>query len=129
MRLRVLVVDDEPSILMTLELVLRTEGFEVDTASSGKIAKSVLAQKAFDLVLTDLSLETPEAGYEVVRTAREQTIRPATLVISGFPDLLMTWESEGADGGLQKPTEVPELLATINRLVAKRASSLAQPEA
>ena len=39
---------------------------------------------------------------------------------SGFPDLLSSWQAEGADAGLQKPTEVPELLATISRLVGDR---------
>jgi len=54
------------------------------------------------------------------RAAQKQKRKPATLVISGFPDLLDKWEAEGADAGLQKPTEVPELLDTINRLVANR---------
>jgi two-component system, OmpR family, alkaline phosphatase synthesis response regulator PhoP len=120
MVMRVLVVDDEPSILMTLELVLKTEGFEVHTASSSSAAKSALAQIPFDLVVTDLSMETPNSGYDIVRVAKQQPIKPATLVVSGFPDLLGKWQSEGADAGLQKPTEVPELLATINRLVVNR---------
>jgi DNA-binding response OmpR family regulator len=120
MRLKVLVVDDEPSILMTLELVLKTEGFDVQTASSGKAAKAVLEHTTFDLVVTDLSLETPSSGYEIVRAAKVHPNKPATLVVSGFPDLLDSWRAEGADAGLQKPTEVPELLATINRLVLDR---------
>ena len=105
---------------MTLELVLRAEGFDVQTASSSGAAKSVLARARFDLVLTDLSMETPNAGYDVVRAAKAQPMKPATLVVSGFPDLLGRWQTEGADAGLQKPTEVPELLATINRLVVNR---------
>jgi DNA-binding response OmpR family regulator len=120
MALKALVVDDEPNILITLGLVLKSEGFEVQTASTVRAAKAVLAEFPFDLVLTDLSVETPTAGYDLVHAAQEQRRRPATLVISGFPDLLSSWEAEGADAGLQKPTEVPELLATINRLVADR---------
>lgn len=120
MPLKVLVVDDEPSILVTLGLVLKSEGFDVETASSGKAAKAALAEGHFDLVLTDLSLENPTSGYEVVRAAKTRPTRPAILVISGFPDLLGRWEAEGADAGLQKPTEVPELLETINRLVSSR---------
>jgi DNA-binding response OmpR family regulator len=120
MAFKALLVDDEPNILVTLGLVLKSEGFEVQTVSSVKAAKAVLAQTPFDIVLTDLSLETPTAGYDLVHAANEQRKPPATLVISGFPDLLSQWEAEGADAGLQKPTEVPELLATINRLVADR---------
>ena len=120
MPLKVLVVDDEPSILVTLGLVLKSEGFEVHTASSGKAAKAAIAANHFDLILTDLSLENPASGYEVVRAAREHPAKPAIVVISGFPDLLGRWEAEGADAGLQKPTEVPELLETISRLVSSR---------
>jgi DNA-binding NtrC family response regulator len=120
MPLKALVVDDEPNILITLGLVLKSEGFDVHTASTVSDAKAVLAESTFDLVLTDLSLETPTAGYDLVHAAQEQRRKPATLVISGFPDLLRSWEAEGADAGLQKPTEVPELLETINRLVADR---------
>jgi DNA-binding response OmpR family regulator len=120
MAMKALVVDDEPNILITLGLVLKAEGFEVQTASTVRDAKAVLAKFPFDLVLTDLSVETPTAGYDLIHAAQEQPRKPATLVISGFPDLLSSWEAEGADAGLQKPTEVPELLATINRLVADR---------
>jgi CheY-like chemotaxis protein len=120
MAIRALVVDDEPNILVTLGLVLRSQGFEVQTASSGKAAIACLAQSAFDLIVTDLSMETPTAGYDIVQAARKQPSKPATLVISGFPDLLSRWEIEGADAGLQKPAEVPELLSTIARLLAKQ---------
>jgi len=120
MALKALLVDDEPNILVTLGMVLKSEGFDVETVSTVRAAKAVLAQSAFDLVLTDLSVETPTAGYDLVHAAQQQHSKPATLVISGFPDLLSSWEAEGADAGLQKPTEVPELLATISRLVADR---------
>jgi two-component system CheB/CheR fusion protein len=116
---KVLLVDDEPNIAMTLALLLRSEGCYVQTASSAQSAKECLARSAFDLVVTDVSMETPVAGYEVVKAARKLPKPPATLVISGFPELLNRWEAEGANAGLQKPTELPELLATIERLLGK----------
>lgn len=123
MTVRALVVDDEPSILLTLSLVLKSEGFEVQTAPSASTAKARIAENAFDLIVTDLSLETPTAGYDIIRAAQQQTKKPATIVISGFPDLLNRWEIERADAALQKPTDVPELLATIGRLLAGRLSA------
>ncbi|HKW16533.1 MAG TPA: response regulator [Terriglobales bacterium] len=120
MRIKVLLVDDEPNILMTLEMVLEGEGFDVHTASSGRAAKAALAHSTFDVILTDLSLESRDTGYDIVRAAKDHPAKPATLVMSGFPDLLCNWQSQGADAALQKPTEVPELLATINRLVVQR---------
>jgi CheY-like chemotaxis protein len=124
MSLRALVVDDEPNILLTLGLVLKSEGFEVETAPSSKAAQACLAEAAFDLVVTDLSMETPTAGYEVVRAAKQKPNKPATIVISGFPDLLSQWEGEGADAGLQKPTDVPDFLSTIERLFPNRSVPL-----
>jgi two-component system, chemotaxis family, CheB/CheR fusion protein len=118
--LKLLLVDDEPAILGTMRLILQSEGFEVETASCGNDAKDALTHTAFDVVLTDLCMESDTAGYEIVRLAQAQPKKPVTVVVSGFPDLLETWQQEGADAGLQKPTDVPELLATIHRLVANR---------
>jgi DNA-binding response OmpR family regulator len=118
--LKLLLVDDEPSILATLRLILKSEGFEVQTATSGKAAKAALVQTSFDVILTDLSMESTMAGYEVVHAAQALTKKPVTLVLSGYPELLDKWQVEGADGGLQKPTDVPELLETIHLLVRNR---------
>jgi two-component system, chemotaxis family, CheB/CheR fusion protein len=116
--LKLLLVDDEPAILGTMRLILKSEGFEVETASCGNDAKDALTHTAFDVVLTDLCMESDTAGYEIVRLAQAQPKKP--VVVSGFPDLLETWQQEGADAALQKPTDVSELLATIHRLVRNR---------
>lgn len=118
--LKLLLVDDEPAILDTMRLILKSEGFEVQTASCGKDAKSALSQNAFDVVLTDLCMESDAAGYEIVHLAKAQPKAPVTVVVSGFPDLLETWKQEGADAALQKPTDVSELLETIHQLVRNR---------
>jgi CheY-like chemotaxis protein len=118
--LKLLLVDDEPSILATLRMILVSEGFDVHTEASGKSAKDALVKIAFDVLVTDLSMESTTAGYEVVRAAQALTRKPVTLVLSGYPELLEKWQVEGADAGLQKPTDVPELLETINRLVGNR---------
>ncbi len=118
--LKLLLVDDEPSILATLRMILKSEGFDVETASSGKAAKAALLQSSFDMVVTDLSMESATAGYEVVHAVQAQTRKPVTVVLSGYAELLDKWLAEGADAGLQKPTDVPELLETINRLVRDR---------
>jgi CheY-like chemotaxis protein len=118
--LKLLLVDDEPSILTTLRMILTSEGFDVHTAASGKAAKAALVQTSFDVVLTDLSMESTTSGYDVVHAAQEQTRKPVTVVLSGYSELLDKWQMEGADAGLQKPVDVPDLVATIHRLVRNR---------
>jgi two-component system OmpR family response regulator len=120
MEIRALLVDDEPNILLTLGLVLQSHGIQVQTAESVGAAKAHLASEQFDVVVTDLNLEQPLSGCEIVRTAKLLSAKPATIVLSGFPDLLSTWRDCGADAGLQKPTDIPELLRTIDRLLAYR---------
>lgn len=103
MGIQALLVDDEPSILLTLGLVLRSQGFELQTADSAQAATALLAEAHFDLVVTDLSLEYPLTGFEVVRAAILQPTKPTTIVISGYPDLLNGWKECGADAGMQSP--------------------------
>ena len=117
---RALLVDDEPNILITLSLILKSEGFEVQTAESAHSAKEYLSRFTFDLLITDLCLEQPFSGFELVRIANRQHSPPATVVISAFPDLLADWREYGADAGIQKPADVAELLATISRLLSDR---------
>jgi len=121
MQRRALLVDDEPNILSTLSLILESEGFEVQTAESARSAKEYLTKFTFDLLVTDLSLEQPHSGFELVRIANLQHSKPASVVISGFHDLLAHWQEYGADAGMQKPTDVAELLATISRLLNNRS--------
>jgi DNA-binding response OmpR family regulator len=115
-----LLVDDEPNILLTLGLVLKSEGFDVQTAESAQSAKIQLCERQFDLLVTDLSLEQPLSGFEIIQMAKLQPVKPATVVISGFHDLLSLWKEQGADAGLEKPADVEELLKAINHLLPHR---------
>ena len=63
MQARALLVDDEPTILLTLGLVLKSEGFDVQNAESAEIAKSYLVNTNFELVVADLNLEHPLSGF------------------------------------------------------------------
>jgi len=119
---RALIVDDEPSVLLTLRAILQLQGLEVETAGSGKAAKVFLHEGRFDLVITDLSMETERAGYEVVQAAKDQAGKPSTLVISAFPDLLTDWKKYGADAMLAKPTDTSELIATVAALLERQAN-------
>lgn len=103
-----------------LGAILQAEGLEVQTAASGKAAIECLDHEDFDLVVTDLSMETAMAGYGVALPAKDHPHKPARLVISAYPELLNEWQSQGADAMLHKRCRVPELLALIRMLLERR---------
>ncbi len=117
----ILVVDDEPAIVSTLKLVLESKGHSVETANCAADAKQLLATRTFDLVLTDMRMETDSAGYEVVAAARPHC--PAIVVLTAFPLLANDWKQAGVHALLSKPVSIPQLLDTIARLTAQRQCS------
>ena len=107
--LRILIVDDEAAIIGLLKTVLESSSFEVHVAKSAADAKSRLDESTFDLVLTDMRMETPLAGYEVVRAARQIRPRPATVILTAFPIPSSDWRPSGADALLVKGADILDL--------------------
>lgn len=122
---RVLIVDDEGAILSTLSNILRLAGFAVDTASSARGAKMALAMGAFDAVITDLKMETPTAGYAVVEATTKQNPRPATIILSAYPEFGSQWKQRGAHAFFEKPTPPVELLRKLKQLLDARTHAIA----
>jgi CheY-like chemotaxis protein len=93
-----LLVDDEELVLQMLATVLANEGFKVTTATSAAEASAILVHdEAFDIVITDLKMETPMAGFEVVEAAKGIVPRPVIVVLTAFPVPTSTWRDAGAD--------------------------------
>lgn len=118
MKRRILLVDDELAILLTLRAILEMNGFEVDTAASAKEAEHKLRSATFEMVITDMRMETENAGYEVIRAARQQSYDPATAILTAYPSLGDDWQSRGAQSLLVKPVNTQELLRQIESLLA-----------
>src|SRR5579872_7055752 len=95
---KILLVDDERSILLTLTAILEKNGFQVQTAASAREAKQKLAQGQFELVITDLRMEDDGSGFEVVSSALAQPYKPATLLLTAYSVSSEEWSSRGADG-------------------------------
>jgi CheY-like chemotaxis protein len=72
---KVLVVDDEESVVVTIKAILQLDGYDVATTTSGAEARKMVRDQEFDLVLTDLRLEDGD-GLEVLRAVREHSPRP-----------------------------------------------------
>src|SRR5437868_7609980 len=117
MKRRILLVDDELAILLTLKAILEINGFEVDTAASAKEAKARLAVGAYQMVITDMRMETETAGYDVIREAKKKDYDPAVAILTAFPLLGSDWKEEGADSMLVKPMNTNDLLRQLEALL------------
>jgi DNA-binding response OmpR family regulator len=117
MKRRILLVDDELAILLTLRAILEMNGFEVDTAASAKEAQTKLKNGVFEMVITDMRMENETSGYDVIRAAREQSYDPATALLTAYPSLGNDWKSNGAQSLLVKPVNTGELLRQIEALL------------
>ena len=117
MKRRILLVDDELAILLTLRAILEMNGFEVDTAASSKEAQNKLKNGVYEMVITDMRMETETAGYEVIRAARQQPYDPATALLTAYPSLGNEWKSKGVHSLLVKPVNTDELLRQLEALL------------
>ncbi len=116
-QIRLLIVDDEPAILFTMSEMLQLHGFSVETAASGQTAKAALESVAFAAVITDVRMETPTAGYEVIEFSKKRNPRPATIVMSAYPDFNREWKAHGAQAFFEKPVPMPALVHKIEELL------------
>ena len=117
MKRRILLVDDELAILLTLRAILEMNGFEVHTAASAKEANHKMKDGVFEMVITDMRMESETAGYDVIRLARQQSYDPATAILTAYPSLGDEWQREGAQTLLVKPVNTPELLRQLESLL------------
>jgi DNA-binding response OmpR family regulator len=115
---RILLVDDEPAILLTLKAILEMNGYDVVAADSLAEAKLRLKADSYHLVITDMKMEKETSGLDLVRFARGQQSRPAIAMLTAHPDLARDWREEGAESLWVKPMNMPELLEGIKALLA-----------
>src|SRR6201996_2469397 len=81
---RVLLVDDDPTSRLTLQTVLEASGYHVDSAASAAEAIPMLDEQEYELVLSDLQMESPEAGLKVLAHARMMAYKPATAIVTTY---------------------------------------------
>jgi len=85
MKRRILLVDDDMAVLLTLKAVLELNEFDVDTASSAAEAVKKMSADVYQMVITDSRMETEDAGFHVIRAARKQSYNPATALLTAYP--------------------------------------------
>lgn len=119
MKSRVLVVDDEPNILLSLEFILEEEGFDVATATDGEEALEAARRFSPDIVLLDVAMPRRD-GYEVCRLLKQaggSTPKVVMLTAKGQPLERRKGLEVGADAYVSKPFHAEELVRTMRSLL------------
>jgi DNA-binding response OmpR family regulator len=121
--MRILIVEDEPSIALALEDDLRREGYETDLATDGETAVNRAIAQRFDLILLDVMLPKKD-GFEVCRQVRQAGIEAPIVMLTA-----KTQEAEkvlglelGADDYVTKPYSARELRARVKAHLRRSAS-------
>ena len=124
---RVLIVDDEPDILLMLRVNLESEGFTTALAGDGETALRRIEEERPDVVLLDVMMPVLD-GWGVLAGLHKMDPRPRILVLSaksGGRDVAKAYEL-GADQYVTKPFDPDELIAAIDDLLALDQASLEQ---
>jgi DNA-binding response OmpR family regulator len=120
---KILIVDDEPNIVMSLEFLMRKRGHEVRVASDGEQALEAAAEFAPDLVLLDVMLPR-RSGYEVCQKLRERPesrhVKILMLTAKGRDVEVTKGLAVGADGYVTKPFSTRDLVEQVERLLGGR---------
>lgn len=117
----VLVVDDEPNVLVTYRLILEQQGYRVSAALTSQEARDVLSKGGVDLLLCDLSLEKEKSGFDVIAFGRAQDPELISVLLTGYATTEANdWAEERKVPVLFKPIEIRQLLETIERLLREK---------
>ena len=127
---KVLVVDDEPTLLRGLSRLLGARGYEVATAADGHDAVEMLASDDFDVVLSDIAMPGMD-GLRLLRAARERDLDIPVILVTGAPAIETAVEAleYGAFQYLTKPIDAPQLELALERAVQMRRMARMRREA
>jgi two-component system alkaline phosphatase synthesis response regulator PhoP len=111
---RLLLIEDEPGLVLTLADRLGREGYSVETAQDGAIGLERALQEPFELILLDVMLPR-QSGYDVLRDLRQQGVDTPVIMLTARGQVVdkVVGLKLGADDYLTKPFEMMELLARI----------------
>ncbi|HEY6950966.1 MAG TPA: response regulator [Bacteroidota bacterium] len=123
---KILVVDDEESLRLTMKLKLKAAGFDVDVAEDGEAAIDKLKKQKFDAVLLDINMPRM-SGIEALGIIRQQFPQTETIMLTGFADFSTAIEclKNGARDYLVKPIDTTELITRLKSLLRSKSSEQA----
>jgi DNA-binding response OmpR family regulator len=122
MTYRILIVDDEPSIIVPLQFLMQQNGYETAVAFSGEEAMETIVAKNPDLILLDIMLPVVD-GFEVCQRVREnqgwRNIRIILLTAMGGEANVAKGMALGADAYITKPFSNAEVIRKVKELLRK----------
>ncbi len=120
MSLRILLVEDEPGLVLTLSDLLAAEGYHVDAATDGPKGLAMATSQRYDLILLDVMLPGKN-GFDVCKEIRQQGGDVAILMLTAKTQVIdrVVGLKLGADDYLTKPFDPAELLARVEALLRR----------
>jgi DNA-binding response OmpR family regulator len=121
----VLLVDPEPSVIVTLKMILDRDGYSVSTATSYAAAAALLQDESWDVLITELDLEAEAMGLRLAGEAKSLDYHPAIFVYASYPNVerLRAALALRVDYCGFKPLEVDEIRKVVRLLLARNYAS------
>ena len=118
--MRLLLIEDDPTVTKSIELMLRSEDIDVQTTEMGQDGLDLGSVFLYDLILLDLNLPDM-SGFDVLRSLRLGKIKTPVLILSGLSDIehKVKGLGFGADDYLTKPFQSDELIARIRAILRR----------
>ena len=128
--LKILIMDDEPRICNSLELLLSRHNYYIQTANDVKSAIDFISKESFDLILTDIVMDDSD-GFEVIDYINRQKIDMVVVMMTGYASIETAIEAlrKGAYDYIRKPFETEEVINTIENALSLRRLLAKQREA
>jgi DNA-binding NtrC family response regulator len=126
----ILIVEDDPSVLETISLLLELEGHHVRTALNGAEGLALLRQKFPDVTITDIEMPILDGPGMALRMFLENhgLEKVPIVIVSAFPNIQKTADEVGTPYFISKPFEIDELLSTVSRAIHERISPARPPQ-
>jgi DNA-binding NtrC family response regulator len=111
---RILVVDDDENIRITIKAILENEGYTVDVAEDGREATEKAQRTAYNVALIDIRLPDMD-GTELLTSMKDTVPKIRKIILTGYPSMQNAVEAvnRGADAYLVKPVDVATLLELV----------------
>ena len=119
---KLLFVDDEPGIRLTLSAILERNGFQVTVAATVAEALALISAQQYDILISDLNIGLPSDGFTVVSAMRRTQPEAITIILTGYPafESALRAIQEQVDDFITKPADLPELVANLRQRLERR---------